>query len=244
LALRPAARDSLALAFAMLLPTAMAWLYFVALASEDRQANLVLVLAFGAGKLLQFSFPAVYVWRFERQRLRPALPGIRGLVAGVGFGLLVAAAALGLYYGWLRHSPLLAGAPEKIYHKLESFGCTTPARFVALAGFIAVGHSLLEEYYWRWFVFGWLRRYLVLPVAIGLSSLAFMAHHVIVLGVYFPGQFWTLAVPFSLGVAVGGAVWAWLYARTGSLYAAWLSHLLIDAAIMVVGYDMVARYWA
>ena len=69
-----------------------------------------------------------------------------------------------------------------------------------------------------------------------------MAHHVIVLAVLFPGiwQFFTLALPLSLCVGVGGAVWCWLYQRTGSLYAPWISHMLIDAAIMFIGYDMVA----
>jgi uncharacterized protein len=43
---------------------------------------------------------------------------------------------------------------------------------------------------------------------------------------------------FSLSVAVGGAFWAWLYQRTGSLYGPWLSHLLVDAAIFLVGYDL------
>ena len=76
-------------------------------------------------------------------------------------------------------------------------------------------------------------------VLIGLSSLAFMAHHVIIVATFFPGRFLTLAVPLSFGVAVGGAFWAWLYDRTGSLYPAWLSHLLVDAAILAVGYTMV-----
>ena len=75
------------------------------------------------------------------------------------------------------------------------------------------------------------------------SSLAFMAHHVFVLAYYFPGRFWIAAVPFSLGVAFGGGLWAWLYHRFQSLYAPWVSHLLADAAIMVIGYDMANRYW-
>ena len=73
-----------------------------------------------------------------------------------------------------------------------------------MALFISVFHSLLEEYYWRWFVFGRLERSLPLAAAIGISSLAFMAHHVFVLAYYFPGRFWSAAVPFSLCVAAGG----------------------------------------
>jgi membrane protease YdiL (CAAX protease family) len=241
-AARPAAPDGYALAFAMLFPSLMAWLYFVALAGEGG-AGPGLMIVFGAGKVVQFAFPAVYVWWFERQRLRPAWPSARGLTVGLGFGLLVGAAVLGLYHGWLRHSPLTAQTPEKVVAKLRQFHCDSPAGYLGVAVFYSVFHSLLEEYYWRWFVFGWLRRYLSLPAALLLSGLAFMGHHVVVLAVYFPGRFWTLALPLSLGVGIGGVVWAWLYERTRSLYAAWVSHLLIDAAIMVVGYEMVSRYW-
>ena len=60
----------------------------------------------------------------------------------------------------------------------------------------------------------------------------------IVLGVFFPGRFWTAAAPLSLCVAVGGAAWAAVYQRSGSLLGPWLSHLIVDAAIMAVGYDL------
>jgi len=71
-----------------------------------------------------------------------------------------------------------------------------------------------------------------------LSALAFTAHHVILLTVYFPGQFWTAVAPLSLAIAAGGAMWAWLYARTGALYAPWVSHAVIDLAVLAVGWDL------
>jgi uncharacterized protein len=45
----------------------------------------------------------------------------------------------------------------------------------------------------------------------------------------------------SAGVAVGGAFWAWLYERTGSIFGPWLSHLLIDAGIFWIGYDLIRQ---
>ena len=41
-------------------------------------------------------------------------------------------------------------------------------------------------------------------------------------------------------IAAGGAVWAWIYERTGSLYGPWLSHLVVDAGIFIIGYDIAA----
>jgi membrane protease YdiL (CAAX protease family) len=75
---------------------------------------------------------------------------------------------------------------------------------------------------------------------VAISSLGFMAHHVLVLGKYF-GFSSPATWLFSVCVAVGGAVWAWLYERTESLLGPWLSHLLVDAAIFAIGYDLV-RY--
>jgi membrane protease YdiL (CAAX protease family) len=74
--------------------------------------------------------------------------------------------------------------------------------------------------------------------AIIVSSVGFMAHHVIVLSVYF-GWFSPASVFFSLAVAVGGATWAWIYYRSGSLVGPWASHLLVDVGIFVVGFDLV-----
>jgi membrane protease YdiL (CAAX protease family) len=114
----------------------------------------------------------------------------------------------------------------------------TPERYLVLAAFFSVAHSLLEEYYWRWFVFGQLRRVAPLGLALVLSSLAFMAHHVVVLYLYLPGHLLSAVAPSSLAIAAGGVVWAWLYDRVGSLYPSWLGHLLVDATIFVIGWDL------
>jgi membrane protease YdiL (CAAX protease family) len=229
----------------MIFPTIMALLYFVALAGEPSKprpdANLAVVIAYGAGKVIQFAFPLVFVLLYERQMLQLTGPTLGGIAFGLGYGVLVAGVILLLYHLRLHQELVKAGAPAKIEAKLVQFGLNSPAGFLLLAVFLCLIHSLFEEYYWRWFVFGQLRRCIPVGAAILLSGLAFMAHHVVVLTQFFQGahQFSTKVVPFSLGIAVGGMIWSWLYYRTGSLYAPWLSHLLIDAAVMVVGYDMV-----
>jgi membrane protease YdiL (CAAX protease family) len=116
-------------------------------------------------------------------------------------------------------------------------------KFALLGLGYSVVHSLLEEYYWRWFVFAQLRHRTSLLTAVLVSSLGFMAHHVIVLATYFG---WDSPISYlaSIGVAVGGAVWALLYERTGSLYGGWLSHCLVDAAIFLIGFEMLRPYLA
>ena len=202
----------LGLAFAMTFPTVMAAIYFLALGGGEK-ANPAQQLAYSVGKIVQFTFPLAFVLVADRRWPRPHRPTSDGLALGLGFGVLVACAMLGLYFGWLANSALLASTPALVRGKMFEFHITTPSAYFGLAAFIVVVHSLLEEYYWRWFIFDRLSRGLGDDSAAVVSGLAFMGHHVVVLHVYFPGQFLTAVVPFSLGIAVGGMVWAWLFRR-------------------------------
>jgi membrane protease YdiL (CAAX protease family) len=218
----------------------MALIYFVVLENAEGTANPALVTAYAVGKVIQFLFPLAYVWWFDRARLRIAPISFHTIPLALGFSLLVAASMFLLYYTVVKDIPTVAhDTPDKIENRLHQFGGCTHVGYFGMAIFFALFHSLAEEYYWRWFVYGTMRELIAVPAANVLSGLAFMAHHVVILGVFFAGNFWLLAVPFSLGVAVGGCVWAWFYERSGALYASWLSHCLVDAAIMGVGYAIV-----
>ncbi|MFL5243599.1 MAG: CPBP family intramembrane glutamic endopeptidase [Gemmataceae bacterium] len=236
--------DLAALAFAILFPTVSAWAYFMAFAKESpapaaTESNPRVQAAYGLGKAVQFGFPLLWVWGIERRRVWPGKPSGRGLALGIGFGLAVSFAGLALYAFVFRDRPLFRGASEAITEKTASFGADTPARFLAFTAFLVVIHSLLEEYYWRWFVYGKLRDHMPTWGANLLSSVAFMAYHVVLLFPFFSGKFLMVVMPLSLCIAIGGAVWAWLYERTGSIYAPWLSHLIIDTAIFAVGFDLI-----
>jgi membrane protease YdiL (CAAX protease family) len=237
------ARDLVALLAAMAFPSIMSWIEFWVLPGDGTETNASLKIVFGLGKVVQFSFPVLYVWLYCREPIRRQRWNRRGLGLGIAFAAVVAAGAFGLYYLLLKDIGVFADTPAKLHHWLTEFHAATPATFVVMALFVSVLHSFLEEYYWRWFVFGRLQRLLPWGVAIAVSSLAFMSHHVLVLAYYLPGQFWIAAAPFSLCVAAGGVFWAWLYHRTGSLFATWISHLLVDSAIMMIGYDMLSPYW-
>jgi uncharacterized protein len=231
---------ALALVFAAVLPSLMAWLYFFVLAGSPGP-DALRQGAYGAGKFVQFAFPLVFVWFWQGGRPRPTWPRMAGVALGLGFGLAVAAGIFALYFGWLRDSSVLEGTPALLHHILDSFGVSGGPRYFALGIFYVTAHSLFEEYYYRWFVFGRIRAFLSLWPSVVLSSLVFMAHHVILLAAYLPGQFWTTVIPLSLCVAVGGGVWAWLYARTQSLYAPWLSHAIVDAELFAIGWGLLQR---
>jgi len=234
---RPA--DACGVLLAMALPTLVTWLYFVAL---NGYPAAIQQTAYGVGKTLQFALPLVWVLAVQRRRLRPGRPVAAGVGTGIAFGMAAFVVTMLLYHAWLKPAGYLEPAAEAVKLKLSGFGAGSPAGYLVLAVFYSLVHSFMEEYYWRWFVFGQLKRLISLWPAVVISSLAFMAHHVLLLAFYF-GWFSAATVVFSLAVAVGGAVWAWLYHRSGSLYGPWLSHLLVDAAIFAVGFDMARALW-
>ena len=225
------------LAFALAFPTLLTWVYFDLLAGGNPVGQQV---AYSLGKAIQFGLPLVWVTCVLRRKIR-LHPPRRGVLAGAAFGLLVGAAIYLLYRWWLEPSGDLAEPIAAMRAKVTGIGIDTKIKFIALGLGYSLFHSFLEEYYWRWFVFAELRRRTSNALAVTVSSLGFMAHHVIVLTAYF-GWDSTISYLTSAGVAVGGAVWAVAYQRTGCLYGVWLSHCIVDAAIFFVGFDMMQSY--
>ena len=174
-------------------------------------------------------------------RVRPGPPAplmkldvLTGIGVGVGISLLI----VGLYYGVLQGRPELSVAAEVIRAKLHSASVDSPGRFAAMALFVSIGNSAIEEYFWRWFGFGQLRTHWPPLVAALASSLLFGVHHLVVLIKYFAGSAWTIGLPLATGTVLGGVIWCLIYHLRGSLYANWVSHIVIDVVIMLVAYDM------
>ena len=236
---RRAPLERTAVAIALVLPTVGAWVYFVLMAGHPWALT-----AYFSAKALQFGLPLITflaAWRLLQPkhsssiREKPPNPWLAGLTSG----LAVSLTPLALYWLFLRGSETATTAATRIAPKLDDFGVAGLPSFVVLALSLSIAHSFLEEYYFRWFL---LRRLVGLhgrKAALWISSLGFMAHHVIVVATYLGPASWPLTVLFSLGIAASGYIWARLYLRTGRLVAPWISHMLADFAIMAIGYDLV-----
>lgn len=226
--------EAVAVLAALVVPALITWVYFVALAESPAWSQQT---AYTIGKVIQFGFPAAWVLLIARHRPRWRWPRSAELIEGAIFGAAVFATALAAYHGWLKPGGYLGSAGQAVVQKVTRFGIEGLGAFVALGVFYSVVHAFLEEYYWRWFVFGRLEGLVGYGKAALVSSLGFTAHHVLVLSVYFGWLSWATLL-FSLAVTIGGLAWAWMLHRHGSLWGPWLSHLAIDAAIFVVGYDL------
>jgi uncharacterized protein len=221
------------LGIALALPTVVTWLYFVALAD---QSPAVQQTAYSIGKGVQFLLPVGWIL-LARQRLSWQWLTMRGVPLGLVFGLVLLVAAWVGYALLLKPMGVFDAPSAAIRAKIAGLGLASVPAYIVLGVFYSLVHSLLEEYYWRWFVFGRLCERYALHWGIVLSSLGFAAHHVLLLATFF-GWDSPATYLFSACVAVGGAFWAWLYRQSGSLIGPWLSHAIVDATLFVIGYDL------
>lgn len=216
---------------AMVYPTLATFLYFVWTAGQETGVQQ---WVYTLCKILQFSFPLFWVFAVQHDKLEIRIGKATALLWGIGFGILAMLVFFLLYHFWFVPSVYFQTTSEAIQQKVLSFGVDRLWKYLAMGAFYSVIHSLLEEYYWRWFVFGQLRRFTPLKLAIVISSVAFTAHHIILLQTFL-GWSWPVLL-ISLFIAVGGIFWAWLYNKSGSLLGPWLSHLLVDVSIFLIGF--------
>jgi membrane protease YdiL (CAAX protease family) len=229
-------REVAAMVFAVVFPSVITWIYFVSLRGAPAAAQQG---AYGIGKLIQFGFPVVWVAIIAREPIfQWRRPPISGISIGIVSGLCAFAAALGLYVLVFKPWGAFDVAQGIAQAKVSGMAIDSIWKYCALGIFYSVFHSGMEEYYWRWFVHGRLRRLIGVPASTGISSIGFMAHHVIVLALYF-GITSPLTYFFSVAVAVGGAFWAWLYERSGTISTSWISHAIVDVVIFAIGFDIV-----
>jgi membrane protease YdiL (CAAX protease family) len=128
---------------------------------------------------------------------------------------------------------VIRGSSERIRIKVQTLGILD--HYWSFGLFLAVMHSLIEEYYWRWFVFGRLKE-VARPISAHLlAGASFSAHHVIVATQFFPLIWGTV---LGLLVGVGGIIWSMMYEKQQTLAGAWISHLIADLGIPSIGHKL------
>lgn len=224
----------MALSPALVVPCLGALAYFVLFT----ESALVKTL-YGGTKAFTLVWPVLALTLILRQRFQLPHPHRRDLDAialGAASGLLIGLVLVGLARTALRGA-VSSGVPA-IRSQAERFDLID--HYWQFALLLSVVHAFIEEYYWRWFVYGQLRRLLPPAGAHVVAGAAFAAHHVVITGVYFG---WGWGVVFGAGVGLGGVLWSIMYERQGTLTGAWISHAIVDLAIMAVGHHALWGTW-
>ncbi|MEM6459391.1 MAG: CPBP family intramembrane glutamic endopeptidase [Planctomycetota bacterium] len=194
-------------------------------------------VGFAVAKVLLFLAPVV--WLIKVGRARPRIPrwenfpGGRGMVAahvtGMLIVLVIGAAYLTVGRSWIDTGPML--------EKVGQMGLDRWWTFALGTLYWCTINSMLEEYFWRWWVFERLREVIGgfrgadVAAAFG-SAVLFTAHHIVALSVYFDARTTALA---SAGVFIGGLTWSLLYMKYRNIYACYVSHVWADLIIFGIG---------
>ena len=176
-------------------------------------------------------FPLIWILWGEKKKF--PFPRIKkdGIGAGIVSGLCIGITILVLYINVFRNFI----PTDMVKEKAESLGFSGIWFFV-FATFLIFLNSAMEEYYWRWFSFSQVRQIIKPAPALWITSLSFALHHVVVLVVFFG---WLWGSLFGLCVGLGGAIWIHHYRKYDSIWPSFISHAIVDALIMLIGFDMI-----
>lgn len=107
--------------------------------------------------------------------------------------------------------------------------------FILVALYISFMNSLLEEFFFRGYLFlGLLQRTGRIP-AYSISAFLFAAYHVAIIGSWFSPLIFLLAMA---GLFIGGLIFNYLNERNGNIINSWVVHLMANLAINTVGLIM------
>jgi len=185
-------------------------------------------------KAVLYGLPFIFWFKCVRED-RPSFKlDAAGLVNGLGSGVVIGGLILMVWFLMLEART----DTSSLVSVVEENGLGAAWKFWLFGAWLCIGNSLLEEIAFRWFVDGRLRT-LQLPwhIVIPISAAIFTLHHVFVLSAYFGV---TLTVLGSAGVFAGGALWSILRARSSSLTPGWISHAIVDLAIILIGAAVLA----
>lgn len=188
-----------------------------------------LLLAFT--RIWMLVLPLIWVRWIDRTEYKISRPNRSELQTGIGLGLLMFAVIL-IAYGSIGQHLIQV---DQIRSKAEQIGLRTPSIYLAGAFYFTVINSLVEEYVWRWFVYQQCER-LNRDRAVWLAAFCFTLHHSIALIAY--TQSGLVTILGSIAVFVAGAIWSKCYLTYRSIWSGYISHLLADLAIAIVGWHL------
>lgn len=150
----------------------------------------------------------------------------RGFGAALGLGIGIYALILG---GWaiVRNWVDFSGIADS----LTSTAGVTKENFLYVSLYISFVNSLLEEFFFRGFVYRNLAERT--RFAYIFSAAAFSLYHVaMMIGWFHPA----LLVLVLAGLFLGGLIFNWLNEKLGCIYASWLTHMFANFAINTIGF--------
>ena len=148
------------------------------------------------------------------------------IAAGLGAGIYgVILLAFFLFRPFIDLDTIAAGLLGKEGVSAENF------LWVAL--YISIVNSLLEEFFFRGFVFTNLKRHRTRRFAYLFSAAAFSLYHVAMMVGWFSPLLFMLVMA---GLMVGGMIFNYMNEKLETIYCSWLTHMFANFAINTIGF--------
>ncbi len=109
----------------------------------------------------------------------------------------------------------------------------TKDNFLFVALYISFANSLLEEFFFRGFVFRNLKEHHARRFAYLFSSVLFALYHVAMMIGWFSLPLFLLCLA---GLTAGGMIFNYLNEKQGNIYASWFVHMFANFAINTIGF--------
>ena len=181
--------------------------------------------------VLFLAIPFVYHKLFKRvdlaESVRPIVPRQRDYWSGLMLGGVAFLIILASF-----HFTRDIIDVQAIVNELQDKSKITPTNFLMVGLYITLGNSFLEEYFFRGFVFLSLYQQGKVRAAYIYSASLFAVYHLAIFKTWFRGPLMLLAL---LGLVTVGIVFNWLTARSGSFINSWITHIVADSAIILIG---------
>lgn len=181
-------------------------------------------------KLVLFLLLPLLVSRLDRQLLFTQLfrPKKRGLLIALGLGVGIYGVILGAYFligPYFDFSGIAAS--------LTANAGVTADNFLYVSLYISFVNSLLEEFFFRGFLFTNLKRHASPLFAHLFSAGIFALYHVAMMTGWFSPVLFVLVMA---GLTVGGMIFNRLNEKLDTIYASWLTHMFANFAINTIGF--------
>ena len=176
--------------------------------------------------------PVIWLLKVENKPLQISQPNQFDWITGVIIGLLMFSIILTIYWLLLRYWIDV----EIIQDRLDKIlGQINRQHFVIVGAYFIFINALIEEYFWRWFIYSRCEELVKSKLAVWLTALFFTLHHTIGLAVF---TNWQITLIGSLAVFIAGIVWSEYYRRYRSLWSNYFSHVIADLALHIVAWQV------
>jgi uncharacterized protein len=175
--------------------------------------------------------PVVWLRRVERKPIKISKPNKQDWLIGLILGLLMFVTILAAYWFVLRSWINVAN----VHNILQKIGPINQLTFQIGGIYFTFVNALIEEYFWRWFVFSRCEEIVPGRPAVLLSALFFTLHHTIGLAIFTD---WRTTILGTLAVFVAGAIWSGCYRRYRSVWGNYISHAIADMALHIAAWQI------